>query len=296
MKRTNIVLAAVLTGLAGPMVAQDPATSPQIPPQADPIERIVAKVRAAEDRLASVRLELSTTGQMPGGLEVSTKGELRVLRGAQPAVRSSLEFSFADGLTGRMESARTASGIVIFEDNPAFGELHLHLDATIVADLEWAGGVLSRSELPGMGDSRAVTPLGSAMLADLRRSFDLEVTGRTERGAESGQWLAGKRRAGLDQQDPESPLADRVEIFVRDRDQALVEVTHFLGGKRLQQIVVTRLDVDIDLPASTFVVDGRGQRLREVQQHLPMWDQIEQVLRQAEAKSVDGTVRPSRRK
>jgi hypothetical protein len=48
--------------------------------------------------------------------------------------------------------------------------------------------------------------------------------------------------------------------------------------------------------ARDFVVDGRGQRLRDVQQHLPLWEQIEQVLKQAEAKSGDDVVRPSRRK
>ncbi len=164
--------------------------------------------------------------------------------------------------------------------------------------------MLQRSDLPGMADSRTMAPLGSAMVADLRRQFTLAVTTRTDRNGEPGQWLAGPRRAGLDDQDPELPLADRVELFVRGRDQALLEVRHLQGDKVLQQITVTQLQVDVDIPAKTFVVDGRGQRRREAQQHLPMWDQIEQVLRQAEAKSADqaaasggvGDVRPSRRR
>lgn len=166
----------------------------------------------------------------------------------------------------------------------------------MVADLEWAGAVLERADLPGMADSRAAAPLGSAMLAGLQRHFDLAVTDRRERGGEAGRWLAGARRAGIEDQDTELPQADRVELFVRDRDHALLEVAQLQGDKPLQRIVVQRLEVDVDVPAATFEVDGRGQRLRDVQQHLPMWDQIQQVLRQAEAKAPDGEVRPSARK
>ena len=44
-----------------------------------------------------------------------------------------------------------------------------------------------------------------------------------------------------------------------------------------------------------FTVDGRGVRLRGVQEHAPMWEQIEQAVQRAEDKSADGVVRPSRR-
>jgi hypothetical protein len=252
-------------------------------------------MREAEGRARSVVVELSTMGHLPGGLELSTRGVLHVLRGAQPAVHTAVEFSFADGLGGRVESAQTAAGIVLYEENPAFGELYLRLEPKVVADLEWAGVVLQRADLPGMADSRAAAPLGSAMLADLQRHFDIAATDRRDRGGETGCWLAGPRRAGLEDQDTELPQADRVELFVRDRDHALLEVVHLQGDKFLQHIVVQRLDVDVDMPAATFAVDGRGQRLRDVQQHLPMWDQIQQVLRQAEAKAPEGEVRPSER-
>jgi len=295
MKRTILVLALLGVPFVVPGRAQEPATPPPAPAQAGPIDEIVAAMRAAEQRARSIVVELTTSGQLPGGLALSTRGALHVLRGAQPAVHTVVEFSFADGLGGRAESAQTAAGIVLYEENPAFGELYLSLAPAVVADLEWAGEVLERADLPGMADSRAAAPLGSSMLADLQRHFDLAATERRDRNGEPGRWLAGARRAGLDDQDTELPLADRVELFVRDRDHALLEVTHHQGDKRLQQIVVQRLEVDVDIPAQTFEVDGRGQRLREVQLHLPMWDQIEQVLRQAEAKAADGIVRPSRR-
>lgn len=296
MNRTILLLAVLGLSLPGAGRAQEPAVPAARAPQAGPIDEIVAAMRAAEQRARSVVVELSTSGQLPGGLELSTRGVLHVLRGAQPAVHTAVEFSFADGLGGRVESAQTAAGIVLYEENPAFGELYLSIEPQVVADLEWAGAVLERSDLPGMADRRATAPLGSAMLADLQRQFELAPTDRRDRGGEAGRWLAGARRASLDDADTELPLADRVELFVRDRDHALLEVTHLQAGKALQQIVVRRLEVDVELPAKTFEVDGRGQRLRSVQQHLPMWDQIEQVLRQAEAKAPEGELRPSARK
>ncbi len=295
MNRTaNALLFLLLLG-STPGFAQEPPKPASPAPETDAIEPIVAAMRAAEERLTSARIEIETTGRFPGGLDLSTRGVLHVLRGAQPAMHATFEFSFGDGIAGRMESAQTAAGITIYEDNPAFGESHVHIEPAIVADLEWAGEVLQRADLPGMADRRATSPLGSSMLADLRRTFDLLVEPRTDRDGEAGQWLAGKRRAGLDDADPELPLADRVELFVRQRDHALLEVKHLQGEKVLQHLVVKKLECGLPLPASTFAVDGRGQPLREVQKYQPMWDQIEKVLLQAEAKG-DDSVRPSKRK
>lgn len=302
MNRTEVVAAFALSCLVGVASAQEPPKGPPAAAQADPIDGIVAAMRDAERRAKSFRLEISTQGQLPGGLELTTKGVLHVLRGAQPAVHSAVEFTFADGLSGRMESAQTKTGIVLFEDDPAAGELFLHIDPATVADLEWAGGVLERADLPGMADARAAAPLGSAMVADLRRHFTLAVGERKEREGEAGRWLAGPRAVGVEDKDPDVPVADKVELFVRDADHALLEVRHLLGNKVVQHLVVKRVEVDIELPEKTFAVDGGGQRLREVQQHAPMWSQIEQLLRQAEAKAADKTggkaepeVRPSRR-
>lgn len=300
MNRTNLVTAIVLSFAVPAARGQDPGTAGAKAAQADPIDDIVAAMRAAEQRGRSFRLELATVGRLPGGLAVSTKGVLHVLRGTHPAIHSVVEYRFADGLGGRVESAQTASGIVIFEDDPAFGELLLHVDPATVADLEWAGAVLDRSDLPGMSDRRAASPLGSAMVDELRRQFALTPDGRKARNGDAGVWLSGPRRAGLDDQDVDLPLADRVELFVRDADRALLEVRQLQGDAVLQHVVVARIDVDVDMPATAFAVDGRGLRAREVQQHLPMWEQIEQVLQKAEAKTAQqaggAQVRPSRRK
>ncbi len=308
MKRTELVFATVLSFAPLALVAQEGGKVPEASPRTDPVEGTVQAMRAAEQRAVSFRLEIATVGQLPGGLEATTKGVLHVLRGTQPALHAVVEFSFADGLRGRMESARTAQGVVLFEDDPVTGELLVRIDPVTVADLEWAGAVLKRADLPGMADARADAPLGSAVVADLRRSFALAVSDKRERDGETGTWLVGARRNDVDEADPDLPMADRVELFVRAKDQALLEVRQFQRDRVVQQIVVTKVDVDPELPASVFQVDGRGAKPREVQTHSPMWEQIQSVLRQAEAraaeaKNSDGTPvdpasaqRPSRRK
>ncbi len=308
MKRTEVVFAIVLSFVPASLTAQEGGKVPEAPPRPDPVEGIVQGMQAAEQRATSFRLEIATVGQLPGGLEATTKGVLHVLRGTQPALHAAVEFSFADGLRGRMESARNAQGVVLFEDDPVTGELFVRIDAVIVADLEWAGAVLKRSDLPGMADERAESPLGSAVVADLRRSFALVPSDKKERDGEAGTWLVGARRNDVDEADPDLPMADRVELFVRAKDHALLEVRQWQREKVVQQIVVAKVEVDPDLPASIFQVDGRGSKPREVQTYSPMWEQIQQVLRQAEAraaeaKNPDGTpvdpataLRPSRRK
>jgi len=301
MKRTNVVFGFLLLVGVPAAVAQEGVEPKKPAAQPGPVDEIVAAMREAEQRAKSFRIEIQTKGQLAGGLELSTKGVLHVLRGTQAAVHSAFEVAFADGLAGRMETAQTKTGLVILGDDPAFGELFLHIDPKIVADLEWAGEVLDRADVPGMKDRRAQAPLGSSMVVDLQQKFALAATDRKDRNGERGTWLAGARRAGLDAQDADVPMADRVELFVRDSDRALLEVRHLQRDAVVQHLVVA-VQVDVDLPASMFTIDGRGQKLREVQQHLPMWDQIEHVLRQAETKAAEKSgkeapesVRPSKR-
>lgn len=297
MKRTEIVAAGLTVLFAGSGIAQEPAAPPVDAPVAatDPVDTLVRTMRDAEQALTSLRLTMRTEGRLPGGLTVKTRGTLHVLRGTQSVTRTSVEYEFADGLRGRVEAAETKEGITMFESDPTFGEVFLHLDAAVVADLAWAGEVLERSDLPGMRDARAMAPLGSAMVADLQRHFVLQPTNRTERGGEAGVWLLGRRKPGLDLDDPDLPMADQVELFVRSADHALLEVVHKQGEVVVQQLVVEALATGIDVAPKLLQVDGGGLKVREVQQHRPLWEQIEKVLKQAEAKSKDGVGRPSRR-
>ncbi|MCR9247954.1 MAG: hypothetical protein NXI31_23230 [bacterium] len=301
----HVALPGALIGILGALPGQAEAAGKKSQP--DAIAAIVTEIRQAEQALRSVRIELATFGSYPADLEMRTSGSLHVLRGAQPRLRTVVRMSYSNGLTATMESLQTADGVTFYKDDPAFGEVFVRVGAAVVADLEWAGEVLDRSDLPGMKDARAAAPLGSAMLESLRREFDLTVaTDRTNRGEDEGRWLVGKRRVGLADVAGELPLADRAEIFVRNRDHAVLDVVQYQGDQVLHRIDVTALAVDEQMAPSTFQIDGRGQPLREVDTYVPLWSLIQDVLGKAEAKRrpedlpadkdpPPETLRPSRR-
>jgi hypothetical protein len=286
MKRTSLGsrLFPLLLGAAS--VAQAATGGAAATPQTDPIDALVAAMTAAEQAVTSVRVELRTRQTMVDGFEVTTQGVLHVLRGTQSAVHTVFEFATGDGIRGRVESAQTAAGILIHEDDPLFGEVFVRIEPKIVQDLEWAGRVLRADHLPGMADPRAQSPLGAAMVVELRRHFTFAVdASRDRRGAEPGIWLTGRRKPGLDADDPALPLADQVTLFVRNQDRALLEVVQQRGDEVLQQLEVVSLATGLELPAATFAVDARGLKLREVQQFTPLWEQIEDVLQKAESRA-----------
>lgn len=276
------ISAAVACALPNGLPGQE--SKPANAPQADPIARIVAEMRSAEKALKSIEVELATRGSYASGEQFSTQGRLHVLRGEQPKMHASFELQFANGLAGRQEVAQTAEGLLFYEANAAFGEVYVRIPPAVVADVQWAGEVLDRSDLFGMHDARAEAPLGSLLLDGLRRHFALAVTERTQRGADAGVWLAGDRRPGLGDAEDDLPLATRVEAFVRTRDHALLEVTHFQGDKELQHIDVKTLVVDAAIADAVFTVDGRGQTLRDVEKYAPLWSQIQEVVGRAETK------------
>lgn len=295
MNRTAPLLcpAALCTALlAVTGAAQQPPPTPEPAPQDATASKLVETLRQREAAVKSVLLELVTEGLLPGGLEFTTRGTLRVLRTAQgdvAAVQANVDYTFADGLTGRMESVKTPEGVTIFEQNPTFGEVLVRLDAALVADIEWAGKVLQRADLPGLADARAAAPLGSAMVADLLQRYQLAPLSKKDRDGQVGQWFGGDLRTGpgLEGDDPDMPLADHVELFVRDGDQALVEVVHLQAGKVVQRIRVDRLVVDGPMPIESFQLGDRGKRPREAKDHPPMWQQIEELMQRATAKADD---------
>lgn len=283
IRTTALVAAAIAVGaFSAGLRGQQP--KPDSGPQADPIERIVAAMRAAEQALTSVAIELETRGVYPDGLQFTTRGVAHVLRGEQTKIHTAFEMHFADGLGGRQESAQTGQGVTFYAADAVFGEVHVHVPPAVVRDVEWAGEVLDRSDLPGMKDRRTDAPLGSAMLAELHRHFALAAGERTERGGEAGTWLVGERRPGLGDVEDELPLATRVEAFVRTKDHALLEVVHYQGDKELQRIDVKKLEVGAAIAEAVFAVDGHGQALREVDKYAPLWTQIQEVIKRAEAK------------
>ncbi len=285
--------------LLAPLAAQDkpappPAASAKAKADAQRVDDLIAAMRAAESKLTSVSLRMATEGRLPGGLAVSVRGELRARFGEGRATYARFAYETGDGLRGSAESAQTAAGITLREDDPAFGEVFVAIEPAIVADLEWAGRVLQRDDLPGMPDKaassperRAESPLGSGLLTALRRQFDLAVEARDTRDGEKGTWLAGPRRASLGADDPDLPVADRVEVFVRAADLALVSMRQLLGEQAVQAVTVEALQRDPELGGDAFVVAApvAGGKPKPVQQFAPLWESIQQACLDAEAKA-----------
>lgn len=287
--------------------AQAPVPAATRASQSDAIGPIVAAVRAAERNLQSVELAIETSGQLGNGDEFTTRGTLHVLRTGQPQLRTEVEF-MAAGLTGRFAAVRTAAGIVIHQDDPAFGEVLVRIPPEVVADLEWAGVVLDRSDLPGMGDARAEAPLGSNLLAELARQFALQVGEKKERAGEAGIWLVGERRPGLPELELQVPEANRVTAFVRDADHAVLEIVYHQQDKVLQRIDVKRCAVNVPIAPAMFVLEPPGLKVRELAGVPSLHEPIERTLSQAErkateqeaakagGKATEPVVRPSRRR
>ena len=146
MNRTtaNVLFSAL--SLAGAVASQAAAPAASDTSQANAVKSFVAKMVKAERALKGLRMTMETSGRMPGGLNLKTAGELRVLRGTQPESLerrfSRLEYSFGDDVRGRMESAETAEGILVFEEDPAFGAVFVRIDPAVVRDHN-AGQLLS---------------------------------------------------------------------------------------------------------------------------------------------------------
>ena len=165
-----------------------------------------------------------------------------------------------------------------------------------MGDLEWAGMVLEKTDLPFQGDPRGSAPLGSAMLSDLALRFDLQPIERPADPARNGRWFGGDRlkAAKIEEAGNELPISDRVEVFVREADNALLEVVHLRAGEIVQRIHVKLLVLDEPMPLDSFRMRDPSKKPRDVKDHPPMWQQIEQVLERAMARA-GGELRPSKR-
>jgi hypothetical protein len=148
-------------------------------------------------------------------------------------------------------------------------------------------------EVPGV-DRRGAAPLGSAMLQDLSRQYKLAPLSKKERNGTPGQWIGGDLRpASARPKEDDMPLPDRVELFVRASDGAVLDTVHFQDGKPTQRIEVVKLEIDKPLPEADFKIDT-DQKPRPVRECLSPWTQIEHILAEAEGTPGAGK-RPSER-
>lgn len=290
---TRLLLSLLLIAAA---IAQEPLPKEVAKPKAGVMEEVVQAIRAAEAKALQVRLEIMTEGTLPGDLSFKTKGSMRVLRteqGALVAAHVVLDCTFAGGIQSRMESVKTPLGMWTFEQNPTLGEVWLHYDRDLMRDLEWAGLVLQRSDLPGSKDARVSAPLGSEIVADLAQHYELAVMRSRERAGEEGTWYGGDRKPQQGQgDDADLPVADHVELFLRKQDTALLEVTYLANGKPIQRIKVLQCVLHEAMPLDSFALDSRGIKPKDVREYPPEWEQLQQVLQSAKEKA-GGKLPPS---
>jgi hypothetical protein len=300
MNRTVTSLLSLLT-LVGtatfPAAAQEPAPKAEPSAQSPEIRELIDAMTKAEAAASRIRLQLFTEGNLPGDLTFETRGSLRVLRTAQgetQAVQSTVEYSFADGLSGRMESVRTPKGVWIREENPAFGKIYVHIDPVLLADLDWAGKALNQAGA-GLQDPRAGSPLGRAMVEDLARRYDLAKMNRRVENGQDGIWYGGPQRqqASGEAMPADMPIADRVELFVRESDKALMQIVFLQGANAIQRIRVDNLVIGEAMPLEGFKLDDRGEKPQDVREHQPMWEQMSQLIEAAEKET--GEKVPSKR-
>lgn len=294
MNRTARIGLWIASAVA-PLAAQGTATAPQDSTQSAAIKEIAERLARLEASARSVSLDMATRGVYPGGSSFRTEGSIRVLDGTHFHVRTI--FHLGDDLTGRSEVVRTPDGVRMLDVDPTFGEVLLEIAggespegddrAPLLVQLDAASRVLGTDrDVPGVFGNRARTPLGAGLLAELDRSFALEVVGRGERQGVAGRRIEGRLRQG-EGGPAVPPLADRVELFVRDLDGALVHMAQFQGNQVLAEVEITRLELDTELDPASFVVDARGLKPRDVREHPPFWNEISKVLAEARGRRRD---------
>jgi len=297
MNRTAKTMLPCLLLTVGAM-AQEPGRPAADESQGSAIKGIVDRLKALEASSSSVTLRMSTEGVYPGGMSFRTQGSIRVLEGTHFHVRN--EFQFGEGLTGASETVRTPEGVWILDRDPAFGEVYLVIpgdrnselaggtDApgrpALLVQLDAASRLLGVDrEVPGAFGNTARSPLGSALLEELDRAFSLEVGGAVQRNGEAGVRVEGALRQGGDAP-AVPPLADRVELFVRDRDGALLEMTQYQGSQVLAKVSIDELVIGAEQARDSYRLDAKGRKPRDVREHPPAWAEIRRVL--AEARDV----------
>jgi hypothetical protein len=285
--------------LLGFVVAQDPPAAPESKPKSGVMDDVVRAMRAAEAKALQVRLQMTTEGTMPGDLKFTTKGTMRVLRteqGVLQAAHVALDCTFVGGIQSRMESVKTPDGLWTFEQNQTLGEVWLHYDKELLQDLEWAAEVLQRTDLPGGKDARVAAPLGSEIVADLAQRYELQAMRSRSRDGQAGTWYGGDRKPSPGQEDDaDIPIADHVELFVRQQDTALLEVVYLSQQKPIQRIKIDEIVLGEPMPLASFVLDTKGKKPKDVRDYPPEWEQIQQVLQSAKDK-VPGKLPPSEQK
>jgi hypothetical protein len=284
------VLAALALAAASDTraAAQEAAQEPSPPVQISDVKALVAEIEKREREVSSAVLEMQTKGRFPGGVAFTTSGTLRVLGKTHFHTEMTSRFGPPDEeMEAQFATVKTPDGVWMRERDPAQGEIYVRMTPELVARLESASAFLGGVEVPGVG-GHSSGPLGSVMLADLEKQFELTVSGPRELDGEQVWLVEGPRRAGVSAEGPDDgfgALADRVEMRVRCSDTAVVRMTQLRQGRPILEVSITKLVLDSPLAPESFAIEiPEGTRVIDAMDHPPAQAQIERILEEARAK------------
>jgi hypothetical protein len=182
---------------------------------------------------------------------------------------------------------KTPQGLWILEKDPSFGEVFLKMDQELAARLEEASRILGQEGggIPGPMGAQSTSPLGGALLESLSQQYDLSVERKLIADGQECWVVAGDLRGDLPAPDENAPpMPDRVDILVRIRDSAVLQMVHLKDGREQLRVNITRLELDRPMEEASFRIDVPGREPKDVMEHPPTAAQIQATLDAAEAK------------
>lgn len=276
--------------LASPALAQGSSPEAELPTLAQLLERMRSQEADLEKGLVAgdrtVYMEMETSSSFPDGTSVSTKGVVRVL--GKEHFHNSVAVEFGDGMRSENETVRNPNGVWMREKDPVQGELYLRMNPEDMARLEEAAKELGQDGDAGpVPVGRASAPVGSKVLEDLGRQFELKVSRRHQAQDGETYWvIGGTVREGAESEfDVMAFSPDQIDIQVRERDGVLTRMTQLRSGSPVLDVRITRMELDRPMKPESFVMEiPARQEVLDVMEHPPARQQIDRMLSEAEEK------------
>ncbi len=277
--------AVVLSALGA--ASQQPGTTPEPaapkPEDVRTVDDLIGYVQAHERTVKSVTMSIQTEGVFQDGSPFTTEGTLRVL--GETHFQQKMTAKLGPDMEFETETVRTPDGVWMRERDPIQGEVYLHMDKALMARVQSASEAVG--EAGGVGlDGRSESPLGSAMLRDIDRQFQLTLSGPKVIDRAECWVVAGPVRAKDDASgDVLGTGADRVDIVVRVADGAITSMTQFKEGRPLIQVHIHDLVLDPILEPESFVLSVPPRtELVDVMDHPPTQAQLQELFERAQEK------------
>jgi outer membrane lipoprotein-sorting protein len=271
------------------LLAQDQAAPGQ---KVESLADLIAAVKAKEAAVKSLQMKMMTTGVFPDGRSFETRGTLRLL--GRTHVHSLMAMETGD-VRNENETVKTPDGVWMRERNPFLGEVFVVVKPEILQQLKEAAVTLGQvTEAVGSQDLTE-GPLGSRMLEDLGKQYDLKVSESKLEGVDC--WVAKGPARAAPEGSPDTGRPTDVEILVRKHDGLVIRMVQFQSGKPMLTVAIQELTLNADLDAKSFSIAlPGGQRWKDVKDHPPAWMQIQSTLEEARLSKEKGEKKDGEKK